>query len=142
MQLNKIYGKGRRVYAAHVLEIVENGNPRLEGFHMLQEVDNVIPGEILVKSDTNVTLELGLGVAIISQTPCRVRILKMLKLKMQLQELQEKKYLRMSVFSWKTPSLVMKKTDDTLWLCIDYKQLNKVTMKNKYQFPRSADPLE
>ena len=36
----------------------------------------------------------------------------------------------------------MKKKDDTLWLYIDYKQLNKVTMKNKYQFPRSANPLE
>ena len=114
MQLEKLYGKGRRVYVAHVLEIEKNDTPRLEGFHMLQEVGNVLPDEILVKSDTNVTLELGLGVAIISQTPCRVSIPKMLKLKMLLQELQEKKYLRPSVFSWKTKSLVVKKKDDTL----------------------------
>ena len=43
MQLEKLYGKGRRVYVAHVLEIEENGTPRLEGFHMLQEVENVLP---------------------------------------------------------------------------------------------------
>ena len=35
MQLEKFYEKGRRVYADHVLEIAENGTPRLEGFHML-----------------------------------------------------------------------------------------------------------
>ena len=79
-----------RVYVAHVLEIIENGTPRLEGFHMLQEVRNVLPDEIPVKSDTNFTLEFVLGEASISQTPCRVSIPEMLKLKMQLQELQEK----------------------------------------------------
>ena len=46
MQLKKFYGKGRRVYAAHVLEVVENDTPRLEGFHMLQEFRNVFPDEI------------------------------------------------------------------------------------------------
>ena len=142
MQLEKFYGKGRRVYAAHVLEIAKNGTPILEGFHMLQEVRNVLPNEIPVKSDTNFTLELAPGAELVSHMLCRLSIPEMLKLKMQLHELQENKYLRMSVFSWKPPSLVVKKKDDTLWLCIDYKQLNKVTMKNKYQFPRSADPLE
>ena len=66
MQLDKFYGKGRRVYAAHVLEISKNGTPRLEEFHMLQEVRNVVPNEIPVKSDTNFTLELALGAAPIS----------------------------------------------------------------------------
>ena len=88
---------------------------------MLQEVRNVLPDEIPVKSDTNVTLELAPGEAQVSQMPCRVNIPKILKLKMQLHELQEKKYLRSSLFSWKTPSLVVKKKDDTLLLCIDYK---------------------
>ena len=87
MQVEKFYGKGRRIYAAHVLEIAENGTPRLEGFHMLQEVGNVLPDEIPVKGDTNFTLELVLRVAPVSQIPCRVSMPKMLKLKMQLQEL-------------------------------------------------------
>ena len=74
-------GKWYRVYAAHVLEIAENGTPRLEGFHMLQEVRNVLLDEIPVKSDTNVTLELVPGEAPISQTPYRVSIPGILKLK-------------------------------------------------------------
>ena len=81
-QMEKFYGKGRRVYVAHVLEITENGTPRLEGFHMLQEVGNVLPDEIPVKSETNFTLELALGETPVSQMPYRVSIPGTLKLKM------------------------------------------------------------
>ena len=69
MQLEKLYGKGHMVYASHVLEIAENVTPILEGFHMLQEVENVLPDEILVKSDTNVTLELAPGAAQLQKNP-------------------------------------------------------------------------
>ena len=41
MQLKKLCGKGCRVYATHVLEATENDTPRLEGFHVLQELKNV-----------------------------------------------------------------------------------------------------
>ena len=51
---------------------------------------------------------------------------------MQLQELLENKYIKSSVSPWGAPVLFVKKKDGTLRLCIDYKQLNKVTMKNKY----------
>ena len=63
----------------------------------------------------------------------------MLELKMQLQELLEKKYIRPSVSPWGAPVLFVKKKDVTLRLCIDYRQLNKVTVKNKYPFPRIYD---
>ena len=74
-----------------------------------------------------------------SQTPYRISIPKILELKMQLQELLEKKRLRPSVFPWETPSRFVEKKDDTRWLCIDYSQLSKVTMKDKYPFPRIDD---
>ena len=60
----------------------------------------------------------------------------MLELKMQLQELLEKKYIRPSVSPWGAPVLFMKKKDGTLRVCIDYRQPNKVTMKNKYPLSR------
>ena len=63
----------------------------------------------------------------------------MLELKMQLQELLEKKYIHLSVSSCEGPVLFVKKKDGTLRLCIDYRQLNKFTMKNKYPFPRIDD---
>jgi len=58
------------------------------------------------------------------------------ELKMQLQELLDKKYIRPSVPPWGAPVLFVKKKDGTLRMCIDYPQLNKLTIKNKYPLPR------
>ena len=64
---------------------------------------------------------------------------EMLELKMQLQELLDKKYIRPSVSPWGAPVLSVKNKNGTLRLCIDYRQLNKVAMKNKYPLPRIDD---
>ena len=74
-----------------------------------------------------------------SKTPYRTRTPEMLEMKMQLQELLEKKYIGPSVSPWGAPVLFVKKKDGTLRLCIDYRQLNKVTVKNKYPLPRIDD---
>ena len=74
-----------------------------------------------------------------SKAPYRMSTPEMLELKMQLRELLEKKYIRPSVSPWGAPVLFVKKKDGTLRLCIDYRQLNKVTVKNKYPFPRIDD---
>ena len=58
---------------------------------------------------------------------------------MQLQELLEKKYIMTSVSPWKARVMFVKKKDGTLRSCIDYRQLNKVTEKNKYPLPRIDD---
>jgi len=60
-------------------------------------------------------------------------------LKVQLQELLNKGFIRPSNSPWGAPVLFVKKKDDTLHLCIDYRQLNKVTVKNKYPLPRIDD---
>ena len=64
---------------------------------------------------------------------------KLKELKTQLQELSDKRFVRPSVSPWGVPVLFVKKKDDTLQICIDYRQINKVTVKNKYQLPRIED---
>ena len=61
------------------------------------------------------------------------------ELKLQLQELLEKGFIHPSVSPWGAPVLFVKKKDGTLRLCIDYRQLNKLTIKNKYSLPRIDD---
>ena len=58
------------------------------------------------------------------------------KLKLQLQELLEKGFIHLSVSPWGAPLLFVKKKDGTLQLCVDYRKLKKMTVKNKYLLPR------
>ena len=74
-----------------------------------------------------------------SITPCRMAPMELKELKLQLQELLEKGFIRPSVSPWGAPVLFVKKKDGTLRLCVDYRQLNKMTMKNKYLLPRIHD---
>ena len=61
------------------------------------------------------------------------------ELKEQLQELLDKGFIRPITFPWGAPVLFVKKKDGTLRLCIDYRELNNVTIKNKYPLPRIDD---
>ena len=65
--------------------------------------------------------------------------LELKELKFQLQELLEKGFIQPSVSPWGAPVLFVKKKDGTLRLCIDYRQLNKLTVKDKYPLPRIDD---
>jgi hypothetical protein len=58
------------------------------------------------------------------------------ELKLQLQELLDKGYIHPSASPWGCPALFVKKKDNSLRLCVDYRPLNVVTIKNKYPFPR------
>jgi hypothetical protein len=58
------------------------------------------------------------------------------ELKVQLQELLDKGYIHPSSSPWGSPALFVKKKDGSLWMCVDYRPLNAVTIKNKYPLPR------
>jgi hypothetical protein len=79
------------------------------------------------------------GGAPMSKTPYIMSTLELKELHMQLKELLKKGYICPSVSPWGAPILFVKKKYGTLRLCIDFKQLNKVTIKNKYPFPRIDD---
>ena len=65
-------------------------------------------------------------------TPHRMALVELQELRVQLQELLDKGFIRPSTSSWGAPVLYAKKKEKTLRLCIDYRQLNRVTIKNRY----------
>ena len=77
--------------------------------------------------------------ALISMPPYRMAPAELRELKEQLQELLDKGFIRPSTLPWGAPVLFVKKKDGTLRLCIDYRELNKVTVKNKYPLQRIDD---
>ncbi|KAA3473869.1 Retrotransposon protein [Gossypium australe] len=79
------------------------------------------------------------GITPISIAPYRMAPTELKELKAQLQELMDKGFARPSSSPWGALILFVKKKDGSLRLCIDYKQLNKVTIKNSYPLPRIED---
>ena len=71
--------------------------------------------------------------------PYRMTPLELKELKTQLEELLNKGFIYPSTSPWEALVLFVKKKDDTLRLCIDYRKLNRVTVKNKYPLPRIDD---
>ena len=69
-------------------------------------------------------------------TPHRMTSAELQELKVQLQGLLDKGFIRPSTSPWGTSVLFSKNKDKTLRLCIDYRQLNRVAIKNRYSFPR------
>ena len=75
-------------------------------------------------------------------TPYRMSASELSELKIQLEEMLEKKFVRLSVSPWGVPMLLVKKKDGSMRLCVDYRQLNKVEIKNKYPLPRIDDLMD
>ena len=89
--------------------------------------------------DIDFCIDLEPGTRPISIPPCRMTPAELRELKSQLQELLGKGFIRPSTSPWGAPVLFVKKKDWSFRMCIDYRQLNKVTIKNKYPIPRIGD---
>ena len=82
------------------------------------------------------------GIGPISIAPYRMSPMELSELKGQLEELLEKRFVRPSASPWGAPMLFVKKKDGSMRLCMDYRQLNKVTVKNKYPLLRIDDLMD
>jgi hypothetical protein len=111
----------------------------LDEIPVVCEYPDVFPDELPgMPSDRDVefVIELQPGTAPISKRPYRMPPKELAELKNQLQELLDKGYIRLSSSPWGCPALFVKKKDGSLRLCVDYRPLNAVTIKNKYPLPQ------
>ena len=114
----------------------------MEKIPVVREFPDVFPEElpcIPLKREVDLSIEIVPRTAPMSRAPYKTAPMKLKELKSQLQKLIDKGFIRPSVSPWGGPILFVKKKYDTLRMCIDYLQINKVTVKNRYSLPRIED---
>jgi hypothetical protein len=114
----------------------------LEEIRVVQEYLDVFPKELPgmpPDHDIEFLIELLPGTPPISKRPYRMPINELVELKKQIAELQAKGFIRPNSSPWGAPMLLVEKKDETQQMCVDYRSLNEVTIKNKYPLPRIED---
>jgi hypothetical protein len=89
--------------------------------------------------DIEFSIELLLEIAPISKRPYRMDVKDLVELKKQIEELLEKGFIHPSSSPWGAPVLFVSKKDGSRRMCVDYRSLNEVTIKNKYPLPQIED---
>jgi hypothetical protein len=141
MQLKKCYRKGCQLFSSRVEKESQDVVSNLEDHELLKEFKDVfqeVPG-LPRRRDIDFSINLMLGTTPLLKAPYRMSTPEMKELQLQLEELLNKGYVCPSVSLWGSPVLFMKKKYGTLRLCIDFRQLNKVSVKNNYPLPRIDD---
>jgi len=117
------------------VEIQKKGVPVWNEFpDVFEEISGLPPDRAIEFS-----IDTILGKVSISKAPYRMTPTELKILKKQLQEYFDKGLIRPSTSPWGAPVLLANKKDGGKRLCIDYKKLNKITIKNNYPLPRIDD---
>ncbi|GKA92968.1 hypothetical protein Tco_0814954, partial [Tanacetum coccineum] len=115
---------------------------RLEDVLVVQEFPDVFPKDlpgIPPTRQVEFRIDLVPGATPVARAPYRLAPSEMKELAEQLQELTDKGFIRPSSSPWGALVLFVKKKDGSFWMCIDYRELNKLTVKNRYPLPRIDD---
>ncbi|GJV38502.1 putative reverse transcriptase domain-containing protein [Tanacetum coccineum] len=137
--------KGCQVFFSHVtMKEVEDKykEEQLEDVPIVRDFIEVFPKDLTgIPPTRKVEFQIDLipGAASVVCAPYRLVLSKMKELSDQLKELSDKGFIRPSSSPWGAPVLFVKKKDGSFWMCIDYRELNKLTVKNRYPLPRIAD---
>ncbi|GJX37802.1 putative nucleotidyltransferase, ribonuclease H [Tanacetum coccineum] len=111
----------------------------LEGDEILRVQGERTQGVPKTLLNTKFRIDLVPGATPVMKSPYRLEPSELQELSEQLQELQDKGFIRHSHSSWGAPVLFVKKKDGTFRMCIDYRELNKLTFKNRYPLPTIDD---
>ncbi|GJY96965.1 putative reverse transcriptase domain-containing protein [Tanacetum coccineum] len=115
---------------------------RLEDVPIVWDFPDVFPEDLPGLPPTRqVEFQIDLipGAAPVARAPYRLAPSEMKELSEQLKELSDKGFIRPSSSPWGAPVLFVKKKDGSFRMCIDYRELNKLTVKNRYPLPRIDD---
>ncbi|GKA13319.1 putative reverse transcriptase domain-containing protein [Tanacetum coccineum] len=129
------------LFIAHVTE-KRSKEKRLEYMPVIHVFPDVFPEEfpgLPPARQVEFRIDLVPGTAPVTRAPYRLAPFEMKELSVQLQELLEKGFIRLSSSSWGAPMLFVKKKDGSFRICIDYHELNKLTVKNRYPLSRIDD---
>nr|GFA70167.1 putative reverse transcriptase domain-containing protein [Tanacetum cinerariifolium] len=141
MKVKKYVDRGSYLFVAQVVE-KEPIERRLEDVLVIYKFPDVFPKDLpglLPPRQVEFEMELVPGAAPVARAPYRLAPSKMKELAKQLQELSDKRFIRPSSSPWGAPVLFVKKKDRSFRMCIDYRELNKLTIKNRYPLPRIDD---
>ena len=133
--------KGCEAFLALILDS-KREQVNFKNISVIRELPDVFPEElprVPPEREVDLSIEVAQGTTPISMAPYRMAPTKLKEFKTQLQMLLDKGFIRPSISPWGAPVLFVKKKDGTLRICIDYRQINKVTVKNKYLLPRIED---
>ncbi|KAF5786109.1 putative nucleotidyltransferase, Ribonuclease H [Helianthus annuus] len=140
LKASRCLKKGCVIYMAQVT--IDEEKPKIEDIPVISEYPEVFPEELPgLPPDRQVEFRIDIipGVAPVARAPYRLAPTEMKELRTQLDDLVAKGFIRPSSSPWGAPILFVKKKDGSMRLCIDYRELNKVTIKNRYPLPRIDD---
>lgn len=137
LKARKFLSKGCSSYLAYIVD-AKLEKKEIEDVEVVQDYPDVFPENLPglpLERQVEFHIDLTPGVAPIARAPYRLAPKEMQEMMTQLQELLEKGFIRPNSSPWGAPVLFVKKKDGSMRMCIDYRELNKVTVKNKYPLP-------
>ncbi|KAI3808009.1 hypothetical protein L1987_23949 [Smallanthus sonchifolius] len=129
------------VFLAHVIQN-EDKKKSVQDIPIIREFPEVFPDDLPglpPVRQVKFRIDLVPGANPVAKTPYRLAPSEMQELASQLQELADKGFISPSHSPWGAPVLFVKKKDGSFRMCIDYRELNKLTIKNRYPLPRIDD---
>ncbi|GJV56705.1 putative reverse transcriptase domain-containing protein [Tanacetum coccineum] len=141
MKARTLISHGCQGFLASVMD-TSLESPNIENLSVVREFADVFPDELPglpPAREIEFGIELIPGAEPISKAPYRMAPVELKELKEQLQEMLENGFIRPSVSPWGAPVLFVKKKDGSMRLCIDYRELNRITIRNRYPLPRIDD---
>ncbi|GJS39109.1 hypothetical protein Tco_0564152 [Tanacetum coccineum] len=124
------------------LKTIKVNESKIKDIPVVRDFPGVFPKDLSglpPSRDVEFCIDLILGAMPVAKSPYRLAPTKMQELSNQLKELQVKGFIRPSSLPWGAPVLFVKKKDGSFRMCTDYRELNKLTIKNRYPLLRIDD---